>query len=157
MKVKVMTRTETLCGSSAQLSCALIDSAVIRPISVFRRWILSCNHRICAQIEAWLASLIGPFSFPTSPEQARFSGYFMILSCPRSGWSLIRFAHWPFFISDFAGASSARRNEKSPVAFATRLYHLVTPTGFKPVTLRAEIWYSIQLNHGANKVVPRWN
>ena len=26
---------------------------------------------------------------------------------------------------------------------------IVTPAGFKPATLRAEIWYSIQLNYGA--------
>ena len=30
------------------------------------------------------------------------------------------------------------------------IYHLVTPEGFKPPTLRAEIWCAIQLRHGAS-------
>ena len=29
------------------------------------------------------------------------------------------------------------------------LFIYVTPEGFEPSTLRAEIWYSIQLNYGA--------
>ena len=41
---------------------------------------------------------------------------------------------------------SIKKGEPIPV---NQFSDLVTPAGFKPATLRAEIWYSIQLNYGA--------
>ena len=76
--------------------------------------------------------------------------YFVILCTPNSESKGQAYSDWFFsFIASLERKLSARSETKKGQLDELTFAFLVTPTGFKPVTLRAEIWYSIQLNYGA--------